>query len=181
MACESTSIIEPFQTEQKTVFEFNGGLNSSFGQGVLDIEGKAKIVQIGTDKYSLDVQIRINSKTNEETEQGSIAFRYGFESTTGIITAGNYLVEEQNPGVIVAQGQYNLRKSENSFARYSFTGQKFLLKIDASDNEHIRGNFTIFLQQKSGERMMDGQLENVELKSPLAAMGKFDLNVERMN
>jgi len=144
VACESTSVVEPVEPQQKTVFEFNGGLNSSFEQGVSDIKGTARIAEIGTDKYRLDVQISINSKTNGETEQGSIAFHYNFESTNGIPSAGNYIIEEQNPFVIVTQGQYNLHKNENSFARYSFTGQKLTLKIEASDNERISGTFILY-------------------------------------
>ena len=180
-ACESTSVVEPAQTQNLTSFKYTGGLNTTFDSGSSEFQGKARIIQLDLNSYRLDIQINVRSESNSQNEQGHIIFRYQFESENGKLPAGNYIKEIEEPGNSLVQGDYQLTKGLNSFARYSFNGSKLSLRIESNESGRLVGTFLLHLDQRSGERMLDGQLETIELASPVVAAGYFDLEVENTN
>jgi len=180
-ACESTSVVEPTQTQNLTSFKYSGGLNTKFDSGSTEFQDKARITPLDLNRYRLDIQISVRSASINENEQGNISFRYQFESENGNLPAGNYSIETQEPSNSLAHGDYQLTKGPNSFARYSFNGSRLSLRIESNESGRLAGTFMLHLKQTSGKRMLDGQLETVQLALPIVASGYFDLEVERMN
>jgi len=179
-ACESTSTVEPTQTQNLTSFEYKGGINTVFDSGSSEFQGKARITQLSSTTYRLDIQINARSAFINENEQGNISFRFQFESENGHLPAGNYIIETQGQNNLISQGDYQLTNGPNSFTRYLFEGSRLSLKIKSNKSNQLVGSFMLDLKQRNGERMLDGQLETVQLSSPTVATGYFDLEVERM-
>jgi hypothetical protein len=180
-ACESTTVVESDQTQNLTSFEYKGGLNTTFDVSSPNFQGKGRITQLSSTTFRLDIQINVRSASINQNEQGNISFQFQFESEDGNLTEGNYIIDAKEPGNLLSQGDYKLTEGTNSFSRYNFYGSKLSLKIESNKSSRLRGTFMLTLEQRIGERMFNGQLETVQLVSPIVAAGYFDLEVENTN
>jgi len=181
ISCESTTVVQPDQTQNLSLFEYKGGLNTTFDAGSPNFQSKGRITQLSSTTFRLDIQINVRSASINQNEQGNISFRFQFESEDGNLPKGNYIIDTQEPGNLISQGDYQLTIDPNSFSRYKFYGSKLSLKIESNKSNHLVGSFMLMLEQSIGERMLDGQLETIQLASPVVAAGYFDFEVEKQN
>ena len=172
-ACESTITDSPIFNQANTTLDYSGGLNVSFDKDIQEFLKNAKIIHQESDSYILDIQFYIKALDKIQRQQATVQFDIPFTSDNGIFPAGNYsLTEEQ---IRSAYSTYELTKENGDFARYNFEGILATLKIDESNSEYIKGSFIINLEQLSGKRMIDGQMEDVILNSPIKLRSHFKL------
>jgi hypothetical protein len=172
-ACESSVINPPLTIDNSTTLAYSGGLNVKFDKGIQEFNKSVRIINQENDSYLLDLQMNVKTLDDPIREQATLQFDIPFTSEDGNFPVGNYnLTQEQ---IKSAYSSYELNKVNGDFARYNFEGASATLKIDASNSEKIIGNFIINLEQISGKRMTDGQVEDVILNSPIKLQSHFNL------
>ena len=179
-ACESTTVEPTPESDSPITFEFLGGLNTSFQSEKTAFEGVADLVHLTETTHRLDVQLSVIGEFKSQKEQANILFRLVFESETGLLPEGNYIISTEDQNIELGKCDYNKSKSNNDFARYHFRGSSISLKIETSRSDRITGSFIFYLDQEVGQRMIEGQIEEVALSYPTQVRGRFDLELTGM-
>jgi hypothetical protein len=172
-ACDSTVTDSLSTIDKNTSLTYSGGLNVTLDEGIQDFNKRVRIINQENDSYLLDLQMNVKTLNNSKREQASIQLDIPFLSENGIFPAGNYNLT--NNQIRTAIGNYELIKNNGDFARFNFKGVSATLAIDESNSKYIKGSFIIEMEQISGMRMTDGQLENVILSSPTRLQSHFRL------
>ena len=179
-ACESAIVEPPLENDSQITFEYRGGLNTSFQSEKTVFEGEAGLIHLTETAHRLDVQLNVKSEVSSQGERAKILFRLEFESETGLLVEGNYVISAEDQNIELGQCDYNKSKSNNDFARYHFRGSSISLKIETSRSDRIAGSFIYSLNQEEGQRMIEGQIEEVTLSYPTQVKGRFDLELTEM-
>ena len=179
-SCESTIVEPPLENDSQIIFEYRGGLTTSFQSEKTAFEGVAGLVHLTETTHRLDVQLSVIGEFKSQKEQANILFRLVFESETGLLPEGNYIISTEDQNIELGKCDYNKSKSNNDFARYHFRGSSISLKIETSRSDRITGSFIFYLDQEEGQRMIEGQMEDVTLSYPTQAKGRFDLELTGM-
>ena len=179
-ACESTVVEPPLENDSPITFEYRGGLNISFQSEKTVFEGAARLFHLTETTHRLEVSLMVKSEVNSQREQASIFFGLVFESETGLLPEGKYIISAEDQSIELGNGDYLKFKSNNDFARYHFRGSSISLTIETSRSDRIAGIFIFSLDQEEGRRMIEGQMEDVTLSYPTQARGRFDLELADM-
>ena len=172
-ACES-SVITPIPVnDQITTLEYSGGLNVSFITGVHEFSKSVRVTHQGNNTYILDIQMNVRTINNSRRENAIMQLDIPFNSADGIFPVCNYIINGED--LKIALGEYELIKSNGDFAQYNFKAINASLVVEESTTEKIKGCFILNLEQLHGKRMIDGQLEDVMLNSPIELKSHFDL------
>lgn len=172
-ACES-SVTDSFPIiDQSTSLEYNGGLNVTFDNDIEEFNKSARVVHQETNSYILDLQMSVKTKDDSKRQQATLQLDIPFNSENGVFPVGNYVFNSSD--LRAAFGDYKMDKNSGDFARYNFQGKSATLVVEESNTKYIKGSLILNLEQLSGERMIDGQLENVILNSPIRLLSRFDL------
>ncbi|MDH3267726.1 MAG: hypothetical protein OEM46_02610 [Ignavibacteria bacterium] len=172
-ACESTVTDSTSSNQYNATLEYSGGLNVSFAKDISEFSKSIKIVNQENDSYLLDLQLNVKTFNDSQREQASLQLDIPFVSQNGIFPTGQYILT--NEEISSAYGNYELIKNNGDFARYNFEGVSATLVIEESNAEHVNGSFILNMEQLNGKRMLDGQLEDVVLNSPIRLLSQFNL------
>lgn len=172
-ACESSVTNPPTSNQTNATLEYSGGLNISFDKNVSKFLKSVKTIHQENDSYILDIQFHVETLDETQRQQASVQFDIPFNSSGGIFPVGNYVLTEEQ--IKLAYGDYELLKNNSDFARYNFDGSSATLVINESNSEFISGSFILNMEQLSGKRMTDGQLEDVVLSAPIRMLSDFNL------
>ena len=172
-ACESSVTNPPTSNQTNATLEYSGGLNISFDKNVSKFLKSVKTIHQENDSYILDIQFHVETLDETQRQQASVQFDIPFNSSGGIFPVGNYVLTEEQ--IKLAYGDYELLKKNSDFARYNFDGSSATLVINESNSEFISGSFILNMEQLSGKRMTDGQLEDVVLSAPIRMLSDFNL------
>jgi len=172
-ACETSITDFSLSNQTNSTLIYSGGLNVSFDKDIWEFLERVKTIHQANDVYILDIQFNVKTLNKTQRQQASVQLDIPFTSNDGIFPVGNYILTQEQ--IKAAFGNYELRKYNSDFARYNFEGVSASLVIEESSSEKIRGNFILNLEQLSGKRMIDGQLEDIILKSPIRLISQFDL------
>ena len=172
-ACESSVTNPPTSNQTNATLEYSGGLNISFDKNVSKFLKSVKTIHQENDSYILDIQFHVETLDETQRQQASVQFDIPFNSSGGIFPVGNYVLTEEQ--IKLAYGDYELLKNNSDFARYNFDGSSATLVVNESNSEFISGSFILNMEQLSGKRMTDGQLEDVVLSAPIRMLSDFNL------
>ncbi|MFC2094001.1 hypothetical protein ACFLSH_00090 [Bacteroidota bacterium] len=176
-ACESTIVEPALESDSPITFEYRGGLNTTFNSDNNSFKGLARLVHLTETTNRLDVQLSVKSEFNSQKEQANILFQLVFESESGLVLEGNYIISKEDQNIELGQCDYNKLKSNNDFVRYDFRGSSISLKIETSKPDRIAGSFIFYVDQEGGQRMIEGQMEEVTLSYPTQVRGRFNLEL----
>ena len=179
-ACDTTEVTTQTLQQPEQTFDYRGGLNTNFQSNKASFSGNAGFIQLSETSGRIDIQLNAQSESQNEKEQANLVFRIVYESDNGLLPEGNYIIKSDEQTIHLGEGEYRLVKSNNDFSNYQFAGTSISLKITQSTSSRISGSFIFYLDQLAGQRMIDGQLEDLTLSSPTRVMGNFDLELREL-
>jgi len=172
-ACQSSITESPSTITKNATLVYAGGLNVNFNNDIEEFNKSVRVISQANDSYILDIQFNVRTLNEVQSQQATVQFDISFTSEDGIFPVGNYILTSEQ--IKAAVGSYELNKINGDFARYNFQGKSATLVVEESNTKYIKGSLILNLEQLSGERMIDGQLENVILNSPIRLLSRFDL------
>ena len=178
-ACDTTEVTTPTEQEPELNFDYRGGLNTDFFSDHAVFIGNARLTQLSTQSGRVDIQLNAQSESKIEREQANLVFRIIFDSDNGLLQEGNYVINSDDQTINIGECEYRLLKSNSDYSNYQFKGTSISLKIIYSTSNRISGSFILYLEQSTGQRMIDGQLEDLTLSTPTQVLGKFDLEINK--
>jgi len=178
-ACDTTEVTTPSEHEPELNFEYRGGLSTDFLSDQATFKGNARLTQLSEQSGRIDIQLNAQSESENQREQANLIFRIIFDSDNGLLPEGNYIINSDDQTINIGECEYRLLKSNNDYSNYQFDGTSISLKIIQSTSNRISGSFIFYLDQSTGQRMIDGQLEDLTLSSPTQVLGKFDLKINK--
>ncbi len=167
----------PEAVESEIDFQLSGALNRSFDSENANFCGDGQINASG-DINKLLIRLKVNSTFDGTEELIQIYLMLPLDSTNEVPEPGNYTLDESKLGPNT-RFLYQMVQGEDSFARYMFSGFYLRLEIQESMNDQIKGRFSLKGRQQSGLRMINGQLEEVELANDgqVNVSGKFNVDL----
>jgi len=151
--------MEPIAIEPEEMIRISGALNTSFVTDGTQYEcqGKIKTWEIGN---TLILSIRAKNNSDSNNEQISLTLYMPLD-TEDFPIEGKYYTHElsDNFSGVSYKNQWN----KNSFSKYRFETGLARIIIEQSDNNHLIGKFSISANQSYGQRMFNGQVENIKL------------------
>lgn len=173
--CSSNSI-EPIQIESEEMIKISGALNKSFFtiETQYDCQATIKSWDIGN---TLILSIRAKSNTDDADEQISLNLYFPLDSDDYPVTGKYYshMHADNFSGV-----SYKNQWAKNSFSKYRFETGLARMIIEESDNNHLIGKFSLSANQSYGQRMLNGQVEDIKLtnQGKIIVTGKIDFELD---
>ncbi len=172
-SCCSSNSIEPIQIEKEEIIRISGALNTSLYSDVTvyECQGTIKNWDIG---YTLILSIRARTNTNNSDEQISLNLYLPLDSDEYPIVGKYYshMLADNFSGV-----SYKNQWNKDSFSKYRFETGLVRIVIEESDNNHLVGKFSLSANQSYGQRMINGQVEDIKLtnRGKIVVSGKIDV------
>ena len=173
--CSSNSI-EPIQIESEEMIKISGALNKSFFtiETQYNCQATIKSWDIGN---TLILSIRAKSNTDDADEQISLNLYFPLDSDDYPVTGKYYshMHADNFSGV-----SYKNQWAKNSFSKYRFETGLARMIIEESDNNHLIGKFSLSANQSYGQRMLNGQVEDIKLtnQGKIIVTGKIDFELD---
>lgn len=170
--CSSNSV-EPIQIEKGEIIRISGALNTSLYSDitVYECQGTIKSWDIGN---TLFLTIRAKRNFNNENEQINLNLYIPLDSDDYPVSGKYYshLLNDNFCGV-----SYKNQWAKNSFSNYRFETGMARLVIEESANHHLVGKFSLSANQSYGQRILNGQVEDVKLanQGKITVSGKIDV------
>lgn len=174
--CNSNSI-EPIPIENNEIIHISGALNKSFNilETNYDCQTIVKSWDIGN---TLILSIRGKSETENTEEQISLTLYFPLGQDdypeTGKYYSNNF---SDNFSGVSYKNQWN----ENSFSKYRFETDAAKIIFEESENSNLSGKFSLIAKQSYGQRILNGQVENIQLAhdGKITVSGKIDIVLDR--
>jgi len=170
--CSSNSV-EPIQIEKEEMIRVSGALNTSLYSDITiyECQGTIKSWDIGN---TLFLSIRAKRNLNNTNEQINLNLYIPLDSDNYPV-AGKYyshLLADNFSGV-----SYRNQWAQNSFSKYRFETGMARIVIEKSDNNHFIGKFSLSANQSFGQRVLNGQVEDIKLanQGKITVSGKIDV------
>jgi len=170
--CNSNSV-EPIQIEKEEMIRVSGALNTSLYSDVTvyECQGTIKSWDIGN---TLFLSIRAKRNLNNENEQINLNLYIPLDSDDYPV-AGKYyshLLDDNFCGV-----SYKSQWARDSFSKYRFETGLARIVIEKSENNHLIGKFSLSANQSYGQRVLNGEVEDIKLanQGKITVSGKIDV------
>jgi len=158
------------------MIRISGALNTSLYSDitVYECQGTIKSWNIGN---TLFLSIRVKNHTTNGDEQISLNLYIPLDSDDYPV-AGKYyshLLADNFSGV-----SYKNQWSNNSFSKYRFETGMARIFIEESEDNHLIGKFSLSAHQSYGQRVLNGQVEDIRLanQGKITVSGKIDVMLE---
>ena len=169
-----TKTTEPIHIANDELLKISGALNKSYYTlgSDYDFQGVIKTWEIGN---TLLVSFKVKNTTNETTEQVSMSFYVPLGDDKSPVTGKYYSYDlfDNFSGVTFK----SIRNNNSS--KYRFETGKIRIFIEENINGQISAKFILYARQSYGQRMLDGQVEDVKLANDgkISVSGKIDVNL----
>jgi len=170
--CSSNSI-EPIQIESEKIINISGALNKSFFaiETQYNFQAAIKSWDIGN---TIILSIRAKSYSDNADEQVSLNLYFPLDSDNYPVTGKYYshMLADNFSGVT-----YKNQWDKESFSKYRFETGLARMVIEESNDNHLIGKFSLSANQSYGQRMINGQVEDIKLtkKGKIIVTGKIDI------
>lgn len=170
--CNSNST-EFIQIEKEEMIRVSGALNTSLYSDitVYECQGIIKSWDIGN---TLFLSIRAKRNLNNDNEQINLNLYIPLDSDEYPLNGKyySYILEDNFCGV-----SYKSQWAKNSFSKYRFETGLVRIVIEENDNNHLIGKFSLSANQSYGQRILNGQVEDIKLanKGEITVSGKIDV------
>jgi len=170
--CSSNSI-EPIQIESEKIINISGALNKSFFaiETQYNFQAAIKSWDIGN---TIILSIRAKSYSDNADEQVSLNLYFPLDSDNYPVTGKYYshMLADNFSGVT-----YKNQWDKESFSKYRFETGLARMVIEESNDNHLIGKFSLSANQSYGQRMLNGQVEDIKLtkKGKIIVTGKIDI------
>lgn len=142
----------------------------------------SRMLTVAAEGEGLHLALLARTTEGALEEQGPLSFVMPFDAEQPFPSPGNYRVEGATSGL---QGgiAYRSQQGTRTSAHYQFEGFSLRLQIEQARADLLSGRFSLSAVQTAGERMQDGQREEVQLArdGEVEAQGIFyitDVRVE---
>ncbi|MFC2088993.1 hypothetical protein ACFLSX_05265 [Calditrichota bacterium] len=172
----SSNITEPIEVSQQEILRISGALNTSFMSDETEYQcrGTIKTWDIGN-TLILSVQATSNSSSSKESLS---LYMYIPLKSNEIPKGGENLIHDisDNFSGISYQSQWD----ERSLSKYRLETGLARIFIETSEDNHLVGKFSLSANQTYGQRMLDGQVENIQLanEGKITVAGKIDVELD---
>lgn len=173
--CSSNSI-EPIQIDSEEMIRISGILNKSFYtfETQYNCQGIIKDWNIGR---TLFLSVKAKNISGNENQQISMNFYIPLKSDEMPVQGKYYshLLADNFSGVSF-KNQWN----SNSFSKYRFETGVVRIVIEESENNHLIGKFSLSANQSYGQRILNGQVEDIKLtnQGKITVSGKIDVELD---
>ncbi len=112
--------------------------------------------------FYLTVDKPVNAEMAER-EQARIDVIFPFESSNNVPESGNYIVEKNAEAQFNSRFSYDRKIDSFNFDRLIFDGERLAMVIEKVTAERISGRLSLDLLQVSGQRSINGLIEDLHL------------------
>lgn len=173
--CSST-VTEPIDVSQEEILRISGALNTSFMSDITKYQcrGTIKNWDVG---HTLILSVQAISHSSGNKEQLSLYMYIPLKSNE-IPSAGENIIHDISDDFSGVSYQSNRGKKSSS--RYRFESGLARIQIQSSENNHLVGKFSLSAEQTYGQRMINGQVENIQLASDgkITVSGIIDVELD---
>jgi hypothetical protein len=172
----SSNTIEPIQIEKEEMIRVSGALNTSLYSDVTvyKCQGAIKSWDIGN---TLFLSIRAKNHTPKGDEQISLNLYIPLDSDNYPETGKYYshMLADDFCGV-----SYKNQWGKDSFSKYRFETGLARMVIEESENNCLIGKFSLSARQSSGQRTLNGQVEDIKLanEGKIIVSGKIEFELD---
>ena len=139
-----------------------GALNVKFDNKESDYRADFNTISIEGENV-LQIRVSALSDNTDDKEQALLICSVPVESATGLPEVGDYQFKTETHEKFKGNFSYERRLNSGDFFRFKFEGISLRLRINESQPDHLTGSFSFKARQEYGQRMMHGQLEDVNL------------------